>query len=120
MAKFIGFTSIGQKKTARVLVDRDLALRDLKNHFYTKIGTRLGEPKFGTTIYEYVMQPNDEITQSDVEEEVRRVIRSDPRWTIDGINVDVSDHQITVAAQLIYNNEPTPVELLLRYTNENT
>jgi len=54
MATFVGFSTIGRKTGTNVLEDKELAIRDLLNNFYTRRGERLGEPEFGNILPELI------------------------------------------------------------------
>lgn len=61
------------------LHDVDLVEEDLLNELFTIKGDRLHMPDFGTRIPLLVFEPNDNQTQSVLEEDIRAVIDRDPR-----------------------------------------
>ena len=44
--RFVGYTTVDQPLIAKVLTDKDLAIQDLKNNFFTRRGERLMDPDF--------------------------------------------------------------------------
>ena len=38
MATYIGYSTVENQNSSKILVDKELAIRDLMNHFYTKKG----------------------------------------------------------------------------------
>jgi phage baseplate assembly protein W len=118
MATFIGFSTIGKKTGTRVLEDKELAKRDLLNHFYTRRGERLGEPEFGSILPELVFEQLDQITVDAADDDVRTIIGLDPRWNLEDYRIETDEHDLVITVQLTYNPDLTADELVLRYRNE--
>lgn len=118
MAIFRGYSTVDTRFGSVVLMDSDLAKRDLLNHFYTRKGERLGEPEFGSILPDLVFEPLDEFTTDLVEEDVREIVGLDPRWILDDLDVNVSDHTIECVVNLIYKTTSTAEELYLKFTAE--
>jgi phage baseplate assembly protein W len=119
MATYIGYSSIGQKASSRILVDKDLAKRDLMNHFYTRRGERLANPEFGSIIWDMLFEPMDAYTESLIQEDVERIINSDPRWNLISSRLQKPDeHTISVTAQVEYVDTGTAEELYLNFVGE--
>jgi len=81
MANFIGFSTIGRDKKF-TLTDNDLIKRDLLNAFLIRAGTLPGRPEVGTKIWDYLFDPSDTTTSTNIENEVRRTIALDQRITL--------------------------------------
>ena len=119
MATYIGYSSIGQKASSRILVDKDLAKRDLMNHFYTRKGERVVNPEFGSIIWDMLFEPMDSYTERLIQEDVERIINSDPRWNLLGTRLQKpNEHSITVQAQVEYIDTGTAEELFLNFVGE--
>lgn len=119
MTTYIGYSTIGLITGNTVLTDKDIAVRDLMNHFYTRKGERVMNPEFGSIIWDMVFEPLDIVTESLIKEDVERIIRSDPRWIFsDMILEKPAEHSITVRVQIIYDDTGTAEELFLTYTGE--
>lgn len=119
MATYIGYSSIGEKSSSRILVDKDLAKRDLMNHFYTRKGERVVNPEFGSIIWEMLFEPLDAYTETIIKEDVERIIRSDPRWNLlSTILQKPNEHTIVVYAQVEYIDTGTAEELYLNFVGE--
>ncbi len=116
MATFRGFSTVGKRFGNFVLEDKELAKRDLLNHFYTRKGERLGEPEFGSILPELVFEPLDDATVDLVEEDVVQVISTDPRWTFVDLRLTTGEHLIECEVELIYNTDVTSDLLYLKYT----
>jgi phage baseplate assembly protein W len=119
MATYIGYSSIGSISGSKVLVDKDLALRDLLNHFYTRKGERVMNPEFGSIIWDLVFDPLDEITENAAKNDVKRIIDSDPRWIFEDMQVTKpQEHALKIAVRVYYNDTGTAEELYLDFIGE--
>ena len=118
MVTFRGFSTVGKRFGNFVLEDKELAKRDLLNHFYTRKGERLGEPEFGSILPELVFEQLDGATIELVEEDVISVIDTDPRWHFNDVKVTVLDNYIECEIQLTYLTDGTADQLYLKYTSD--
>lgn len=69
------------------LTDEQLVVQDLLNSLSIKQGDKVGKPDYGTTIWNYVFEPNTPDLRNQVENEIRRLASSDPRLIINTITV---------------------------------
>lgn len=100
-----GFSMFEFERTKTFKInDVELVKLDLLNHIFTRRGTRVMMPTFGTVIPELVFEPLDQSTVDLVEDEIRGVIDYDPRVELLDIKITVNEDQqsITVAATLMY------------------
>jgi len=119
MVTYIGYSTIDKNTINTVLTDKDLALRDLMNHFYTRRGERVMNPEFGSILHELVFDPLDARTEMLAEDDVQKIINSDPRWIFEDLNLTKPvDHQLDIRIRLIYDDTGTAEELYLTYTSE--
>lgn len=86
------------------LKDIELVKSDLINHIFTKKGSRVMMPKFGTIISEMVFEPLTESTIDIVYNELEYVFNYDPRVKTQSLTVipDFERSSITGLAQLWY------------------
>lgn len=100
---FIGFTTQPDKnRKGYRLTDLELVKKDLMNHFQTRRGERVMMPTYGTLIWDYLFEPFTDGVRQLIEEDVRRVLSSDPRVKLIDLQVDTFDHGIILAAELKY------------------
>jgi phage baseplate assembly protein W len=119
MATYIGYSTVNSTNGNRVLVDKDLAVRDLLNHFYTRKGERVMNPTFGCSIWDILFDPLDPITEGIVKKDVIRIIDSDPRWIFQDLRLEKpNDHTLNVRVQLLYDDTGTAEELFLNFIGE--
>tara|TARA_B100001057_G_scaffold230596_1_gene230878 strand:- start:51 stop:515 length:465 start_codon:yes stop_codon:yes gene_type:complete len=99
---FKGFSTQGREFKDPKLYDVELVKQDLLNHFNIRKGEKLENPDFGTNIWLYVFDPLDEETKNLVIEDVETVVNYDPRVTLDQIEVQESDHGLSVKMTVLY------------------
>ena len=99
---FKGFSTQGREFKDPKLYDVELVKQDLLNHFNIRKGEKLENPDFGTNIWLYVFDPLDDETKNLVIQDVESVINYDPRVTLDQIEVQESDHGLSVRMTVLY------------------
>jgi phage baseplate assembly protein W len=100
---FIGFsTQEMEGKRGWSVTDINLIKRDLLNHFHTRKGERVMLPTYGTIIWDMLFEPFTDSVRAAIVADVRRVVQSDPRVALQGVNVSTSAHGIMVAIELKY------------------
>ena len=119
---FIGYSTNSQKIAKRkwVLTDIELIKQDLLNHFHTKKGERVMRPDFGSSFWEYIMEPNTDTVRSLIEEEVRRVVSLDIRLRLEKIDLYVKNHTVIVNVTLFLRPFNTVETLELSFDKRNT
>ena len=115
---FRGFTTFDKNKAPFTLSDEELIKRDLLNHFYTRRGERFMRPNFGSMIHDIIMNPLDAMTESDVREDIERIIETDSRVRLDDIRMLVEDHTVRCEVDISFNVLRTSDTLYLEFINE--
>lgn len=82
------------------LVDEQLVVQDLVNAFNIQQGQKVGNPGYGTSIWNYVFAPNTPEVQQNIVDEVRRVISTDPRIIVNVINAYAQENGILIEIEL--------------------
>lgn len=88
---------VGKKFT---LTDEQLVVRDLLNAFNIKQGDKVGSPGYGTTVWNYIFDPNVPEVINNVKNEIRRLINEDPRIELGNLNVYSQDHGILIEIEV--------------------
>lgn len=99
MATFIGFNTIDQYKTF-TLTDFDLIKRDLLNAFNIRQGQVPGRPQVGTTIWDFVFEPQVIQTQNQLQAEIQRVVAGDPRLVVSDVQAYPQENGILIQIAL--------------------
>lgn len=75
-----GFSTYNyQQNRSHRVFDVEAVKIDLLNHIYTRKGSRLNMPTFGTSVPDLIMEQLDEVMIDDLENELRTVVNYDPR-----------------------------------------
>lgn len=116
MAKFRGLSTVDKIRAPYTLVDNELVKRDLLNTFYTKKGERVMRPNYGSIIWDLLMNPEDSLTNSEIIEDIKKIIDADPRVEYVDATIFTLEYAIrieVVLKMLPFNNVDT---LYLEYT----
>lgn len=118
MRKFKGYSTVGKTHGSFKLYDIELAKRDLLNEFYTRKGSRLMSPQFGSIIWDLLFDPLTEETLTIVREDCVRIVSRDPRMELVNVQADEDEHTIYVLLNLRYKPTATVTDLLLTYNRD--
>lgn len=105
MTTYIGYSSYEfQKNKSFVLTDIQLVELDLLNQIYTRRGSRVMMPTYGTLIPELIFEPLDDTTLGIIESELENVFNSDPRVNLVTLDItpNFDTNSITATAILFY------------------
>lgn len=103
------------------LTDNDLVIQDLINALNIRRGTKVGQPGYGTTLWDKLFEQNTPAMQSEIEFEIRRIIGQDPRIILNLIKVYPYNNGILLELQLAVAplNEALAIKINLN-TESNT
>jgi phage baseplate assembly protein W len=82
------------------LVDEQLVIQDFINAFNIRQGTKVGKPGYGTTMWDFVFEPNTADIVQAIQAEVRRVASADPRIQIANISVYPKENGILIELEM--------------------
>ena len=105
MTLYRGYSSYEfQKNKSFTLTNIQLVELDILNEIYTRRGSRVMMPPYGTLIPEMVFEPLDQTTLSIVENELVNVFASDPRVNLMSLEVvpNYDTNTVTATAILFY------------------
>jgi phage baseplate assembly protein W len=93
-----------QAKKTFSITDIELVKLDLLNHIFTRRGSRVMMPTFGTRIPDLVFEPLDAITLDVLEEDLRAVFAFDPRVRLLELVIapEYDSNAVTASAKLLY------------------
>jgi phage baseplate assembly protein W len=139
MATFIGFSTIGADKPRTVnpipvsatgvnngitdptvfgkkfrLIDEQLVIQDFINALNIRKGEKVGQPDYGTTLWDFVFEPNTADVSTALQNEIRRVSSLDSRININTIRSYQREEGILVEVQLSINpfNNPGDISIV--------
>jgi len=99
MPTFIGFNTQNQYKKF-TLVDQELIKRDLLNAFNILQGQLPGRPAYGTILWDFLFENQDQTTMAAILREVQRVAGGDPRIYIADINLFPRDNGVLIEIEV--------------------
>lgn len=98
-----------------VLTDAQLVIQDFINALNIPLGSKVGQPGYGTTLWNFIFDPNTLDVQVALENEIRRVASTDPRIDINVIKAFPQDLGILIEVQMsiVPFNNPSTVGIFL-------
>lgn len=95
------------------LTDQNLVVRDLINAFSIKQGDKVGQPTYGTSLWNFLFEPNTPDVIANMETEIRRVVAEDPRIVLNTVAVWPQDNGVLFELEVAFDpfNEPMTLGL---------
>jgi|TARA_R110000782_G_scaffold120546_1_gene211547 phage baseplate assembly protein W len=85
------------------LTDEQLVIQDLVNALNIRKGEKVGQPSYGTTLWDFIFEPNTADVQTALKDELRRVCALDPRIQVNTVHAYPRENGILVEIQLSIN-----------------
>jgi phage baseplate assembly protein W len=82
------------------LVDTQLVIQDFLNAINIPQGQKVGQPAYGTTLWNFVFDPNTSDVQYQLETEVRRIAGLDPRLLLNSIKCYPQENGILIELEM--------------------
>lgn len=97
------------------LVDAQLVIQDFINALNIRKGTKVGQPEYGTTIWDYIFEYNEATTQFQIENEISRLASLDPRIYLSEVKAYPYSNGILIEIQIsvLPFNEPVAAKISL-------
>jgi len=96
-------------------VTKDAFSSDLLLLLLTQKGERYYEPDYGTDLLKFIFEPNDNLTASDIEQEIKRTVseyipalkieKIDFNWGVDAEGQPISENQLNVKIKFTYSED---------------
>ena len=118
MAMYKGYSTLNNEFTGVKLDDIELVKRDLLNHFSISRGEKLGNPNFGSSISDLIMEPLNEETKDLILQEINEIINYDPRIQPENIVVDEYEQGIQVQISLLYVESNQTENMLIQFNRD--
>ena len=97
-----GFSSVNTTTENYNLYDFELIKQDLLNHFNTRQGERLMNPRFGTLIWDLLFEPLTPEIKDLILQNVNEIINYDPRVKAESVIVTSYGQGIQIQCTLTY------------------
>lgn len=82
------------------LTDVNLVVRDFFNALNIRQGEKVGQPDYGSRIWNFLFDPNTQDITFEIENEVRRIAGLDPRLALNFIKTYPQDNGILIEVQI--------------------
>ena len=82
------------------LVDQPLVIQDFVNALSIRRGEKVGKPSYGTTLWNFVFEPNTRDVQFQLEDEIRRIAAQDPRMILNTVKAYPQENGILLEVEL--------------------
>lgn len=105
------------------LTDIQLVLQDFVNALNIPLGSKVGQPGYGTSIWSFIFEPNTLDVQAQLENEIRRLVSLDPRLDLNTVKAFPQENGILMEVQVSvvpYNNPLTISVFFNQQTNRAT
>jgi phage baseplate assembly protein W len=113
---FAGFST---RNGSERLYDIELIKQDLLNHFHTRRGELDWDPEYGSIIPDILFENQNNTSRNLLEEEVRRIISSDPRIALQELTITEIDHGYQVNAYVNYLGRNPAILMQIEFDNRN-
>tara|TARA_B110000971_G_C19624070_1_gene326146 strand:- start:74 stop:523 length:450 start_codon:yes stop_codon:yes gene_type:complete len=100
------------------LTDEQLVIQDLVNALNIRKGEKVGQPAYGTTLWDFVFEPNTRDVTQQLENELQRVVSQDPRLNVNRIRAYPKESGILVELELAVNPFNNAGDLNLFFDNQ--
>ena len=101
------------------LTDEQLVIQDFINALNIPMGQKPGQPSYGTTLWSFLFEPNVADVQVQIQNEIRRMAKLDPRITLGNVKAYPQDNGILLEVELTYV-PTTNAEILSIFFNQQT
>ena len=95
------------------LTDTQLVLQDFLNALNIPLGSKVGQPGYGTKAWSFIFEPNTADVQFQLENEIYRVASADPRIILNSVKAFPKENGILLEVELAINpfNQPQLVSV---------
>jgi phage baseplate assembly protein W len=97
------------------LTDAELVVQNLVNALNIRLGTKVGQPGYGTRLWDFIFEPNSVTTQREIETEIKRLANQDPRLQLAEVVAYSFENGILIEMQcaILPFNQPIAAKISL-------
>ena len=114
-----GLSTVANPSNSFTLYDIALIKQDLINHFHIRQGEKLGNPNFGTIIWDLLFDPLTEELKEAIAQNVTDIVNYDPRVKVDKLVVSQYESGIQIECELTYLTYNISESLRYRFDQNN-
>jgi len=86
--------------TKYAVTDDEAVILNFLNALNIPQGSKPGKPSYGTNLWNFIFEPNDQDTVTQLKEELIRVARADPRLILNSIEIYAKENGIVASIEL--------------------
>jgi hypothetical protein len=86
--------------TKYAVTDDEAVILNFLNALNIPQGSKPGKPSYGTNLWNFIFEPNDQETVTQLKEELIRVARADPRLILNSIEIYAKENGIVASIEL--------------------
>ena len=99
-----GTSTVSDDSKSFSLYDINLIKQDLLNHFNIRKGQKIYNPNFGSIIWDLIHEPLTEETTELLQNDVKEVLRSDPRVLVENISIFEQQTGIQIVIEINFKD----------------
>lgn len=82
------------------LLDEPLVIRDFLNAINIRQGQKVGQPGYGTSLWNFIFEPNTTDIQFQIQNEIKRIASLDPRLQLNSVSAFPQENGILVELEM--------------------
>lgn len=98
------------------IYDAQLVIQDFINALSIPLGSKVGQPSYGTTLYNFIFEPNTIENATAIENEIRRVAAQDPRIDLGYVKAFSQDNGVLVEVTISVTPFNNPIKQTISFT----
>jgi phage baseplate assembly protein W len=101
------------------LTDAQLVIQDFINALNIPIGSKVGQPGYGSTVWDFIFEPNTADVQVQLDNEIRRIAAQDQRIILNYVAAFPQENGILMEVELAVSpfNNPTTINIFFNQSN---
>jgi phage baseplate assembly protein W len=114
-------TNVGRSavsSTKYSVTDNETVILNFLNALNIPQGSKPGKPSYGTNLWNFIFEPNDHETSTQLKEELIRVARLDPRLILNNIEIYAKENGIVASIELAVNPLNQVREIAILFNQE--
>lgn len=114
-----GISTVNPDNRSFTTYDINLIKQDIINHFHIRKGEKIYNPEFGTIIWNILFEPFTNVVKEAVANDVADILNSEPRITVDSLNIVEKDYGLQILASVTYKTYNISETLQLNFDRDN-
>jgi phage baseplate assembly protein W len=100
------------------VTDDETVILDFLNALNIPQGSKPGKPSYGTNLWNFIFEPNDYDTSSQLKEEILRIAKTDPRIIINTVEIYTKENGIVASIELAVSPQNLVKEISIMFDQQ--